>query len=87
MAQTVVNNLAPILSVQLTSHSQRHHRSLNNELLAILENVVHAVGSDSKASTLAPTEKLARDRARYSGRIFALQLWVEPLLSESLRSD
>ena len=63
MAQIVVNYLAPLLSAKLTSRSQRHHRSLNDELLAILENAVHAEGSDSKASTLAPEEKLARARA------------------------
>ena len=84
MAQTVVNNLAPLLSAKLTSRSQRHHRSLNNELLAILENAVHAERSDSKASTLAPAKKLDRARARYSGRIFALQFRVEPLLSKSV---
>ena len=78
MAQIVVNYLAPLLIAKLTSRSQRHHRSLNNELLAILENAVHAERIDSKASTLAPTEKLARARARYSGQIFALQFWVEP---------
>lgn len=48
MAQTVVNILAPLLSAKLTSCSQRHHLSLNDELLAILENAVHAEGSERK---------------------------------------
>ncbi len=66
MAQTFVNNLDPLLLAKLTSRFQRHHRSLNNGLLAILEKAVHAEGSDSKASTLAPAEKLARARAELS---------------------
>ena len=73
MAQIVVNNLDPLLIAKLTSRSQRHHRSLNDELIAILENAVHAEGINSTlstSSTSASAEKLDRARARYSNRIF-----------------
>ena len=70
MAQIVVNDLDPLLIAKLTSRSQRHHRSLNDELIAILENAVHAEGIDSKLSTSASAEKLDRARAIYSNRIF-----------------
>lgn len=70
MAQIVVNNLDPLLIAKLTSRSQRHNQSLNDELLAILEDAVHTEGVDNKASTLEAEEKLARARARYSGRTF-----------------
>ncbi len=70
MAQIVVENLDPLLIAKLTSRSQRHHRSLNDELLAILVDAVRVEGVDREASTLEAEEKLDRARARYAGRIF-----------------
>ena len=70
MAQIVVDNLDPLLIAQLTSRSQRHHRSLNDELLDILVDAVRAEDVDKEASTLEAEEKLVPARARYTGRIF-----------------
>jgi plasmid stability protein len=44
MTQIVVENLDPTLLAKLTSRSQRHRRSLNEELIAILENAVQGEG-------------------------------------------
>lgn len=73
MAQITVENLDPLLIEKLKSCSQRHGRSLNEELIAILEQAVDTVNADVVDTTVAiakAREKLEQARARYSGRIF-----------------
>jgi len=70
MTQIVVENLDPTLLAKLTSRSQRHRRSLNEELIAILENAVQGEGVAREVDALEAEEKLAQARAKYTNRIF-----------------
>ena len=70
MAHLVVENLDPLLIEKLKSRSQRHSRSLNDELIAILSDAANAEGVDRRVAALEAGEKLEQARARYSGRIF-----------------
>lgn len=69
MAQLILDNLNPLLLEKLTSLSQRHGRSLNEELIAILEQAVDNEGQ--AVPTTEATVKLEQARARYSGRTFS----------------
>lgn len=42
MAALVLRNIPPALHQRLKDEAQRHHRSMNREILAILENEVGA---------------------------------------------
>lgn len=70
MAQLILDNLNPLLLEKLTSLSQRHGRSLNEELIAILEQAVNTEVVEQQVSSIADV-KLEQARARYSGRTFS----------------
>lgn len=71
MAQLIVENLNPLLLEKLNSLSQRHGRSLNEELIAILEQAVNAEVIEQAVAMTEATAKLEQARARYSGRSFS----------------
>jgi len=71
MAQLIVENLNPLLLEKLKSLSQRHGRSLNEELIAILEQAVNAQVIEQAVAMTEATVKLEQARARYSGRSFS----------------
>lgn len=70
MAQFILENLNPLLLEKLTSLSQRHGRSLNEELIAILEQAVNTEVVEQPVPSIAAV-KLEQARARYSGRTFS----------------
>ncbi len=71
MAQLILENLNPLLLEKLNSMSQRHARSLNEELIAILEQAVNAEVIEQAVAMTEATAKLEQARARYSGRSFS----------------
>lgn len=71
MAQLILKNLNPFLLEKLTSLSQQHNRSLNEELIAILEQAVNTKVGEQAVPTIEATVNLEQARARYSGRIFS----------------
>lgn len=58
MAQLIVENLNPLLLEKLKSLSQRHGRSLNQELIAILEQAVNTEAVERAVAMTEATEKL-----------------------------
>lgn len=70
MAQLILKNLNPLLLEKLTTLSQRHGRSLNEELIAILEQAVNTEVVGQVVPTIAAV-KLEQARARYSERTFS----------------
>lgn len=71
MAQLVVENLDSLLIKKLKSRSLRHGRSLNEELITILEQAVDAEVIDIEIAMVEAREKLEQARARYPDRIFS----------------
>jgi plasmid stability protein len=71
MAQLIVENLNPLLLEKLKSLSQRHGRSLNQELIAILEQAVNTEAVERAVAMTEATEKLEQAQARYAGRTFS----------------
>lgn len=70
MAQLILENLNPLLLEKLTTLSQQHGRSLNEELIAILEQAVNTEVVGQVVPTIAAV-KLKQARARYSERTFS----------------
>lgn len=70
MAQIILENLNPLLLEKLASLSQRHGRSLNEELIAILEQAVNTEVVEQPVPSITAI-KLEQARARYSGRTFS----------------
>ncbi len=71
MAQLVVKDIDPLLIEKLKTLSWQHGRSLNEELIAILEQFINAEVVEAQVVLVEATEKLERARARYSGRSFS----------------
>ena len=71
MASLVIKNLPDDLHQQLKQRAQRHHRSLNKELIAILEREIQGGGQGELPEPVRLREPLTQpmlDQAREEGR-------------------
>ena len=74
MASVLIKNLPDELHQQLKLRAQRHHRSLNKELIALIETAVTEDGVESVEAQGAEVQRqLAAAEARRIARIRALR--------------
>ncbi len=75
MASVLIKNLPDELHQQLKLRAQRHHRSLNKELIALIETVVTEDGVESGQAQGADEvqRQLAADEERRIARIRTLR--------------
>jgi antitoxin FitA len=74
MASVLIKNLPDELHQQLKLRAQRHHRSLNKELIALIETAVTEDGVESGQAQGAEVQRqLAATEARRIARIRALR--------------
>jgi plasmid stability protein len=74
MASVLIKNLPDELHRQLKLRAQRHHRSLNKELIALIETAVTEDGVESGQGPNAEVQRrLAAAEARRIARIRALR--------------
>ncbi len=71
MASLRVEDIDPFLIEKLKSRSVQHGRSLNNELITILEQAVEANPIGEEAARSSAREKLELAQARFLGRSFS----------------
>ncbi len=71
MAHLLVNNLDPHLIEKLKVRSQRHGRSLDEELKLILQQAVATEGMEQVRDWADAAAKLAAAQARYAGQNFS----------------
>lgn len=71
MASVLIKNLPGELHRQLKLRAQRHHRSLNKELIALIEGVLRSRSVDELPEPVKLRKPLTQDmldRAREEGR-------------------
>jgi len=71
MSELVVRDLDPVLIQKLRLRSQKHGRSLEEEVKTILEQTMKAEAAVGESLNLSPAVKLEQARASYSGLIFS----------------
>jgi plasmid stability protein len=74
MASVLIKNLPDTLHRQLKERAERHHRSLNKELIALIETAVTEDGVESGQAQSAEVQRqLAAAEERRIARIHALR--------------
>jgi plasmid stability protein len=66
MAQLILNNISPAILEKLKARAANHHRSLEDELTAILQEVIE---TEQVAKMTAFREQAAQMRQVLSGRV------------------
>jgi plasmid stability protein len=71
MTQIILDNLDPGVVAKLQALAQKHGRSLDAELKAILEQLIQSEAMQKAAARAETRKRLAQARQRHAGQTFS----------------